>query len=140
MRMVSTIGYLAFLIACFYGITAALGAEFLARFLDFMFADYIALWELHFADIMPGWTHPIVLVILVALLATMIPALLRITCFIAALVVAMFLVRLGFTLLGSSVAPELTLGMTLSAAFSAGWLLFASALGERSLWAWLRRS
>lgn len=140
MHLVSKIGYMAFLIACFYGITAAIGAEFLARILDFMFADYIALWDEYFADSMPAWTHPVVIVILVALLATMIPSLLRITCSIAAFIVALFLVRIGFMSLGIQAAPEATLAMMLYAIFATGWLLFASALGERSLWVWLRRS
>jgi hypothetical protein len=138
MRMIPPIGTWAFLIALYYAIVGAMGAELIGNLSSFMFDDYIAFYDKHLAERMPGWTHPAILVIGGALLVIMIPGLLNVTRFVAVFIIALALVRLGFNALGSDLAPPPTSALILTAIFAAGWLLVLSALGDRGLWAWLK--
>lgn len=137
MMIISRIGYYAFLIASYYAITGWLGQEFMSNFWSFMFDDYAQLWRVHFAPMMPGWSHPVVVLIIIAGLFGMIPGFIRITAQIAAFVIALFLARLGFLLIGYP-APAPTITLFTYALFSTGWLFLAVTLGDRSLWNWIR--
>ena len=138
MMIISRIGAMAAMIAVYYGVTNAIGPKAMASFWDFMFKGYIELWDMHFAHRIPAWNHPVILVIAAALVLTSLPGLMRISRQAAAFVVALFLVRLGFAVTGASGAPAVSPELALYALFAAGWLLFSSSLGDRSLWTWIR--
>lgn len=138
LRMIPPIGTWAFLIALYYGITGAMGAEMIGNLSSFMFDDYVEFYHKHLAEMMPGWTNPAIIMIGGALLIILIPGLLNIARFVAVFIIALALVRLGFSALGSDMAPAPTAGLLLAATFSAGLLLLLSVLGDRGLWAWLK--
>lgn len=138
MRILSEVGYMVFLMAVYYAITHWLGAEFMANFTAFMFDDYIRLWVVHFQPMMPGFGHPAVIVILLALIVMMIPGFLRISRLAAALIIAVFVVRLAFLAFGAAGAPAPSFTLAIMAAFALGWLFLASAIGDGGLWGWLR--
>ncbi|MCB1418726.1 MAG: hypothetical protein KDJ74_06885 [Notoacmeibacter sp.] len=138
MRILSEVGYMVFLMAVYYAVTHWLGAEFMANFTAFMFDDYIRLWVVHFQPMMPGLGHPAVIVILLALIVMMIPGFLRISRLAAALIIAVFAVRLAFLAFGAAGAPAPSFTLAIMAAFALGWLFLASAIGDGGLWGWLR--
>ncbi|MCB1418274.1 MAG: hypothetical protein KDJ74_04440 [Notoacmeibacter sp.] len=138
MRILFEIGYMVFLMAIYYAVTHWLGAEFMANFTAFMFDDYIRIWTVHLQPMMPGFGHPAVIVILIALIVMMIPGLLRISRFAAALIIAVFIVRLAFLTFGAAGAPAPSFALAIMAAFALGWLFMASAIGDGGLWGWLR--
>ncbi|MBV1711592.1 MAG: hypothetical protein KUA37_06245 [Desulfomicrobium sp.] len=138
MRILSEVGYMVFLMAVYYAVTHWLGAEFMANFTAFMFDDYIRLWAVHFQPMMPGFGHPAVIVILLALIVMMIPGFLRISRLAAALTIAVFVVRLAFLAFGAAGAPTPSFALATMAAFALGWLFLASAIGDGGLWGRLR--
>lgn len=137
-RMIPPIGTWAFLIALYYGIAGAMGAELIGNLSSFMFDDYIAFYDKHLVERMPGWSHPAILVIAGALLIIMIPGMLNITRFVAVFIIALALVRFAFNALGSDLAPAPSAYLMFAAIFAAGWLLLLATLGDRGLWAWLK--
>ena len=138
MTLFSQIAMIVFFMALYYAILHGLGPEFVANFTAFMFDDYIAYWDHYLAPNMPGFGHPAVMVILAALVCALVPGFFRITRFIASVIIAIFLVRLGFAMTGAQGAPAPTFDGAILAAFALGWIIFASALGDRTLWMWLR--
>ena len=138
MRTLSLIGYLVFLMATFYGITNALGPEFVANLTEALFGGYVTYWNYHIGPNLPGWTNPTVLVILVAFAVTILPGVLKLSRFFASVIIAVFAVRIAFLMLGAAGAPAPSAALFMAALFAAGWLLVTAALVDRSLWNWIR--
>ena len=137
MGMIARTGYYAFLIAGFYGLLGMMEPETRANLYSFLFDDYIRIWDVHIFPMLPGWTHPVVVLIIIAGLIGLIPGFIPITGNIAAFIVALFIVRLGFMLFTSN---DVTVSMTLAvyAMFAIGWLFICSVIGDRTLLNWLR--
>lgn len=138
MFTVAKIAYAVLLLSAYYGITAYMGVTFMDDFWTFMFADYVAVYDTHIATRWPGWTHPIVLIMAVAILAMFLPGVLVLGNLVAILTLALFITRAGFMLLGAEGAPAPTMGLAIKAMIAFGWLLLSSAIGDHSLWNWFR--
>lgn len=136
--ILAKIALLVILLSLYYAVTAAMGEPFMSGFWDFMFADYIAVYDVHIAGRWPGWTHPPVLVIVIALAIAVVPGVVKLITLIASIIIAVFVARLGFLLTGADGAPLPTPELGSYALLAAGWLLFAAAIGDRSLFNWYR--
>lgn len=138
MRIASDIGIMVLFLAIWHAITHWLGLEFMTNLTAFLFDDYILWWTVYMVPILPGFGHPAVTVMVIALIVVIIPGLLRISRIVASFIIALFAVRAAFFIFGAEGAPEPTLTLGMIALASLGWLFLASAIGDGGLWAWLR--
>lgn len=138
LRMISQVGLMAFLIALYYGTVGALGDALISNIGTFLFADYVTFWNTHLAHRMPSLTHPVLMVIGATLLLVMLPGILNLARLVASFVIALFLVRAGFALVGSGVAPAPTSALGMAALFAVGFIIFMGTLASVS--SWLRHS
>lgn len=138
MRTTGLIAYLIILIALYRGITGWLGEEFMANFKEFMFRPYIDYYHLHLEQIMPGWSNPFVIIILVAYSVMFFWNWFPVSQMLCCFVIAFFTFDLGFWYLdparGSPPDPD----WFLFSMMAAGWMIVAHAISEQLFWAWLR--
>lgn len=133
MWSLSRIAVLSVLIALFYWGTAGVGDAAITAILDFMFAPYVEYFEFYLAPIMPGWGHPVVVFILIALIVMWIPALLSLSRFVACAVIALCIVKAWFAATASANVSAPPPALLTFAGFSVGWLLVSSVILERGL-------
>lgn len=133
MNTVRGIGEWAFPMTLFYGLRAAMGPRMWEEF----FGPYIKLGSMIW-DRLPAWNHPILLVVYGAVVLMVLSGWIRLARSIACAVVALFLVRAGFTLVGEASVPPPSLWLGAAAILATGWLMVSASLGDPRLWGWVR--
>ncbi|MDP4026628.1 hypothetical protein Q8W71_28880 [Methylobacterium sp. NEAU 140] len=133
MSILRGIGRWALLFALVYGLRAAMGPALWWEFVG----PYAKLGSMIW-DRLPAWNHPILLVVYGAAALLLLAGWVRGARIVANAVVALFLVRTGFALVGEGSVPPPSLWLGAAAVLSLGWLMFSASFGDPRLWVWIR--